>query len=79
MLIRLAEWAEKVGLKANSARRRALRQTIPAVKIGRDWWIDSEAQLLDYRQYPYCYGRKHGGDPPPEPVTELPLDGKKEI
>lgn len=64
MLISLREFADKWDLQPNSIRRRCRRGTIrSAVKIGRDWWIDDQELLIDYRTYPYCIDRRYGNDP----------------
>lgn len=50
MIITLKEWAERRGVKLNTARRRVLAGSLPgAVKRGRDWWIDEDAEFFDRR------------------------------
>ena len=49
MLIPLKQWAEQVGIKPNSARRKAIRGSIPAVKISRDWLIEENTPNIDNR------------------------------
>ena len=65
MFIPIAEYAKKTGRKPCAIRRRCLRGTMPtAVKLGSTWWVDSDAPLIDYREYPYCYVRRFThGDP----------------
>lgn len=65
MFIPIAEYAQKHARKPCAIRRRCLRGTMPtAVKIGSTWWVDSEAKLIDHREYPYCYIRRFThGDP----------------
>lgn len=49
-LIPIAQYAEKLGLTANAIRRRCIRGTLPgAVKLGRDWFIPSDAPYTDTR------------------------------
>lgn len=42
MLIPLTEWSANHKLSASTVRQQAQRGAIPAVKMGRDWFIDSE-------------------------------------
>jgi predicted site-specific integrase-resolvase len=50
MLITLKEWAERRGVKLNTARRRVLAGSLPgAVKRGRDWWIEENQEYTDRR------------------------------
>lgn len=64
MLIPLVEYAAKHGLQPCAIRRRCRRGTIAsAVKVGRDWWIDQDEPLIDYRCYPYCIDRRYGSPP----------------
>lgn len=71
MLVKLKEWAQAHGIKPSEARRRALRATSPALKIGRDWWIDAAAPLIDHRYYPWCYMRKHMSDSEKRPLPPI--------
>lgn len=48
-LITLKEWAEARGVKLNTARKRILSGRLSAVKRGRDWWIDEDAEFFDLR------------------------------
>ena len=48
-LIPLKEWAERENIKPATARQKALRGTIPAVKMGRDWFIDENVKNADKR------------------------------
>lgn len=50
MLISLEEYANKIGRSSRGVRRKAQAGNLPgAVKIGRNWLIDSEAEYPDYR------------------------------
>ena len=50
MMITLKEWAERNGVKHNTARRRALAGSLPAIKVGRDWMIEENAVFTDGRR-----------------------------
>lgn len=50
MLITLKEWAARNGVKHNTARRRALAGSLPAIKVGRDWMIEENAVFTDRRK-----------------------------
>ena len=50
-LIPLTEWAKLHGITPDTARQRALRGAFEtAQKLGRDWVIDEEEQLIDHRR-----------------------------
>lgn len=49
MLIPLKEWAEQVGINPATARQKAGRGKLPAVKIGRDWLIEENTPNTDSR------------------------------
>ena len=49
MMIPLKQWAEQVGLNPDNARQKASRGTLPAVKIGRDWFIEEDTPNTDGR------------------------------
>lgn len=50
MLIPLKEYAAAHGFPDNTARKRAARGSFKtAVKMGRDWFIDSEEPWIDNR------------------------------
>lgn len=49
MLIPIKEWAERVGINPATARQKAIRGSIPAVKIGRDWLIEADTSNADKR------------------------------
>ena len=50
-LITLKEWARKHGISDSTARQRAGRGAFDtAQKIGRDWVIDSDEELIDHRK-----------------------------
>ena len=49
MLITLKQWAAEVGLDPSSARQKARRGKIPAVKMGRDWFIEENTPNTDSR------------------------------
>ena len=40
MLIPLKQWAENIGINPATARQKAGRGKLPAVKVGRDWLIE---------------------------------------
>ena len=48
-LIPLKQWAEQVGIDPATARQKALRGAIPAVKMGRDWFIEENEKNADKR------------------------------
>lgn len=48
-MITLKQWAEQVGLNPDNARQKANRGTLPAVKIGRDWFIEEDTPNTDGR------------------------------
>lgn len=49
-LIGLPEWAEKHGISPCTARQRAIRGAFDtARKIGRNWVIDEDEELVDHR------------------------------
>lgn len=50
MLISLSEYAEKHGREQSTVRQKVLRGNFKtAVKIGRNWCIDSEEEYTDIR------------------------------
>ena len=49
MLIPLKHWAEIVGIDPASARQKAGRGKLPAVKMGRDWFIEESTPNTDNR------------------------------
>lgn len=49
MLIPLKQWAEIVGIDPASARQKAGRGKLPAVKMGRDWFIEESTPNTDNR------------------------------
>ena len=49
-IISLPEWAKLVGIDPATARQKALRGTIPAFKIGRNWVIDKNTPNTDKRK-----------------------------
>lgn len=49
MLISIAEYAAMHGKHPDNIRQRILRGNLSAVKIGRNWCIDSETPLIDKR------------------------------
>lgn len=50
-LISLPEWAEKHGISPCTARQRAIRGSFDtARKIGRNWVIDEDEELIDRRR-----------------------------
>ena len=48
-LIPLKEWAERENINPATARQKALRGTIPTVKMGRDWFIEESTKNTDKR------------------------------
>lgn len=48
-LITLKEWALREGISPATARQRAIRGTLPAVKMGRDWFIEESTPNIDNR------------------------------
>lgn len=48
-LITLKKWAAAHKLTDSAARRRAIRGTLPAVKMGRDWFIEEDTPNTDAR------------------------------
>ena len=48
-LIPLKEWAERENINPATARQKAFRGTIPAVKMGRDWFIEESTKNTDKR------------------------------
>ena len=40
-LLPLKQWAKRVGINPASARQKAGRGKLPAVKVGRDWLIEN--------------------------------------
>lgn len=48
-MIPLKEWAIREGIQPATARQKAIRGTIPAFKIGRDWVIDDSIKNTDAR------------------------------
>lgn len=49
MLIPLKQWAENVGINPATARQKAGRGKLPAVKVGRDWLIEESTPNTDSR------------------------------
>ena len=49
MKITLKSWAEREGINPATARQKANRGTIPAEKIGRDWFINENFKNTDLR------------------------------
>ena len=49
MLIPLKQWALTVGIDPASARQKAGRGKLPAVKVGRDWLIEENTPNTDGR------------------------------
>ena len=49
MLIPLKQWAENVGINPATARQKAGRGKLPAVKVGRDWLIEESTPNTDNR------------------------------
>ena len=50
MLITLKEWAQRVGIDPITARQKAARGSIPAIKMGRDWVIEEDVKNIDHRR-----------------------------
>ena len=48
-MIPLKLWAEIVGIDPASARQKAARGKLPAVKMGRDWFIEESTPNTDNR------------------------------
>lgn len=48
-LITLKEWAARVGIDPATARQKAARGNLPAVKMGRDWFIEEDTPNTDAR------------------------------
>lgn len=48
-LIPLTQWAKKHNLEQSTARKKASRGVIPAVKMGRDWMIEEDVPNDDHR------------------------------
>ena len=48
-MIPLKQWAERVGINPASARQKAGRGNLPAVKVGRDWLIEESTPNTDGR------------------------------
>lgn len=48
-LIPLKQWAEIVGIDPATARQKAGRGKLPAVKMGRDWFIEETTPNTDNR------------------------------
>ena len=48
-LIPLKEYAAKVGLAPSTIRVRIMRGVTTGVKIGRDWFIDEDEEVIDRR------------------------------
>ena len=48
-MIPLKQWAERVGINPASARQKAARGNLPAVKMGRDWFIEETTPNIDNR------------------------------
>lgn len=48
-LIPLKQWAERVGINPATARQKAGRGKLPAVKVGRDWLIEESTPNTDGR------------------------------
>lgn len=49
-MIPLKEWALNNGINPSTARQKANRGTIPAFKMGRDWFIDDNVPNFDKRR-----------------------------
>lgn len=45
----MTEWAKREGISPDNARQKANRGTIPAKKIGRDWFINDSYKNKDAR------------------------------
>ena len=48
-LIPLTQWAQKIGMNPDNERQKAGRGSLPAVKIGRQWFIDADQKNEDAR------------------------------
>lgn len=48
-MITLKEWASRVGIDPSRARHKALDGKLPAVKMGRDWFIEEATENIDGR------------------------------
>lgn len=48
-LITLKEWALREGISPATARQKAGRGKLPAVKMGRDWFIEESTPNIDNR------------------------------
>ena len=48
-LITLKQWAQRENISPATARQRAIRGTLPAVKMGRDWFIEETTPNTDNR------------------------------
>ena len=48
-MIPLKQWALNVGIDPSTARHKAARGTVPAVKMGRDWFIEEDTPNIDNR------------------------------
>ena len=48
-LISLKAYADKVGLAPVTVRKRILRGMTKGIKIGRDWFVDEDEELIDHR------------------------------
>lgn len=48
-MIPLKQWAERVGINPASARQKAGRGNLPAIKVGRDWLIEESTPNTDGR------------------------------
>lgn len=48
-LVSLAEWAKEHDISPDNARQRALRGTLPAFKLGRNWFIERTVPKTDSR------------------------------
>ena len=50
-LIPLTQWAKEHGIAESTARQRAIRGSFEtAQKMGRDWVIDEDEELVDHRK-----------------------------
>ena len=59
MLIPLIQWAMQVGIQPATARQKAIRGSIPAIKMGRDWFISDDVQNIDNRVKSGRYVKKN--------------------
>ena len=50
MLISLTEYAERHNLDASTVRKKILAGNLQAMKIGRNWCIDSDTPWIDLRK-----------------------------